>query len=142
MTLKMSIKSQIFKYNFVTTESREEHASLPTRCYSNYVSILDHCSSAKLENRYVTPSSSASIGVCTGNTVSGLTSSTVTGAALSSANASVITDTKTGSINMLTVKEAKIPELYLPQRERCIFFDHLAHILRGVAVSASISAAV
>ena len=43
---------------------------------------------------------------------------------------------------MLTVKEAKIPELYLPQRERCIFFDHLAHILRGMAVSASISAAV
>ena len=43
-------ESEISKCNFVTTRSREEHASLPTRCYSNYVSILVHCSSAKLDN--------------------------------------------------------------------------------------------
>ena len=70
--------------------------------------------------------------VSTGNTVTSLTCSTMTAAALSSTNASAISGSRSGSINMLTVKEAKIPELNRPQREHCMFFDHLAHILQGV----------
>ena len=49
--------------------------------------------------------------VSTGNTANSLTGSTTTAAALSSTMASAITGTRSGSINMLTVKEAKIPEL-------------------------------
>ena len=86
-----------------------------------------------------TPSSSASIGgtsagggVSTGNTNTGLTGNTATSAGLSSTN----------SINMLTVKEAKMPALSCTQRERCMYFNHLAHISRGVTVSESIPMAV
>ena len=73
-------------------------------------------------------SSSDDGGVNAGNTVTGLTGSTVIAAALSSTKSSAITGIISGSINMITVKEEKIPELNRPQRECCMFFNHLAHI--------------
>ena len=43
---------------------------------------------------------------------------------------------------MLTVKEAKMPEVSCSKREQSMFFNHLVHISRGVTVGASIPAAV
>ena len=53
-------------------------------------------------------SNSASSGVNTGSIITGLTGSTTPAAAVSGTNA--IAGTITGSMNMLTVKEAKKPE--------------------------------
>ena len=66
------------------------------------------------------PSNSASGGVSTGNIITGFTG--------------------TGSINMPTVKEAKILELNCPQREQTYFLITL--LTSGVTVSASIYTAV
>ena len=69
------------------------------------------------------PSNSAGGGVSTGNIITGFTGST-----------------GTGSINMPTVKEAKILELNCPQWERTNFLITL--LTSGVTVSASIHTAV
>ena len=77
----------------------------------------------------VAPSNSASSGVSIGSIITGLTGSTNTAAAVSGTNA--IAGTITGLMNMLTVKEAKKPELNCP-----------ADILQGETVSASIPTAM
>ena len=77
----------------------------------------------------VTSNNSASSGVSIGSIITGLTGSTNPAAAVSGTNA--IAGTITGLMNMLTVKEAKKPELNCP-----------AHILQGKTVSASIPTAI
>ena len=64
----------------------------------------------------------------------------VLGASLLSIITGFTGSTGTGSINMPTVKEAKIPELNCPQREQTCFLITL--LTSGVTVSASICTAV
>ena len=87
------------------------------------------------------PSNSARSGVSTRSTITtGLTGITASAAAVSGTSA--VAGTRTGLTNMLTVKEAKMPEVSCSKWEQSMFFNHLAHILRGVTVSASIPTAV
>ena len=64
----------------------------------------------------------------------------VLGTSLLSIITGFTSSTGTGSINMPTVKEAKIPELNCPQREQTCFLITL--LTSGVTVSASIPTAV
>ena len=65
------------------------------------------------------PSNSASSGVSTGSIITGLTGSTTLAAAVSGTNG--IAGTITSSMNMLTFKEAKKPELDCHQQEQSVF---------------------